>query len=221
MTRRRVVVTGLGIVCPIGNTVQEAWAACLAGKAAAAADENTCPAPVRASGTARPAAPEQPETTLGETPIEYEADGVEATRDGEWLLQGEVLIKQGERTLKTRNARYNSEQQSFEVDEDVQYADPNLTVSGTSAEVDQVGGATFEGAKFELKDRNARGQADQVFARDVDAESSPIVVGGPEATPVYVAARLGEVPLPPRFASALKAPASSDVDVVRQVVEAA
>ena len=32
MTRRRVVVTGLGIVCPIGNTVQEAWAACVAGK---------------------------------------------------------------------------------------------------------------------------------------------------------------------------------------------
>jgi len=32
VTRRRVVVTGLGIVCPIGNSVQEAWAACLAGK---------------------------------------------------------------------------------------------------------------------------------------------------------------------------------------------
>jgi len=32
VTRRRVVVTGLGIVCPIGNTVQEAWAACVSGK---------------------------------------------------------------------------------------------------------------------------------------------------------------------------------------------
>jgi 3-oxoacyl-[acyl-carrier-protein] synthase II len=32
VTRRRVVVTGLGIVCPIGNSVQEAWAACVAGK---------------------------------------------------------------------------------------------------------------------------------------------------------------------------------------------
>jgi 3-oxoacyl-[acyl-carrier-protein] synthase II len=31
-TKRRVVVTGLGIVCPIGNTVDEAWAAALAGK---------------------------------------------------------------------------------------------------------------------------------------------------------------------------------------------
>ena len=31
MTRRRVVVTGLGIVCPLGNTVQEAWDKALAG----------------------------------------------------------------------------------------------------------------------------------------------------------------------------------------------
>ncbi len=32
MTRRRVVVTGLGIVCPIGNAVQQAWDNALAGK---------------------------------------------------------------------------------------------------------------------------------------------------------------------------------------------
>ena len=32
MTRRRVVVTGLGIVSPVGNTVAEAWDAILAGK---------------------------------------------------------------------------------------------------------------------------------------------------------------------------------------------
>ena len=32
MTRRRVVVTGLGIICPIGNSVGEAWENALAGK---------------------------------------------------------------------------------------------------------------------------------------------------------------------------------------------
>ncbi len=32
MSRRRVVVTGLGCVCPVGNTVAEAWANLLAGK---------------------------------------------------------------------------------------------------------------------------------------------------------------------------------------------
>jgi 3-oxoacyl-[acyl-carrier-protein] synthase II len=32
MTRRRVVVTGLGLICPVGNTVAEGWANILAGK---------------------------------------------------------------------------------------------------------------------------------------------------------------------------------------------
>jgi 3-oxoacyl-[acyl-carrier-protein] synthase II len=32
VTRRRVVVTGLGVVCPIGNTVSEAWDQAIAGK---------------------------------------------------------------------------------------------------------------------------------------------------------------------------------------------
>ena len=32
MSRRRVVVTGLGIVCPVGNTVDEAWRNIVAGK---------------------------------------------------------------------------------------------------------------------------------------------------------------------------------------------
>ena len=32
MSRRRVAVTGLGIVCPVGNTVEEAWSNLVAGK---------------------------------------------------------------------------------------------------------------------------------------------------------------------------------------------
>uniref|UniRef100_UPI0025828EFB beta-ketoacyl synthase N-terminal-like domain-containing protein n=1 Tax=Thauera sp. TaxID=1905334 RepID=UPI0025828EFB len=32
MSRRRVVVTGLGVISPVGNTVQEAWTNILAGK---------------------------------------------------------------------------------------------------------------------------------------------------------------------------------------------
>jgi 3-oxoacyl-[acyl-carrier-protein] synthase II len=32
MTKRRVVVTGLGCIAPVGNTVAESWANLLAGK---------------------------------------------------------------------------------------------------------------------------------------------------------------------------------------------
>jgi LPS-assembly protein len=136
-----------------------AIAACIALSANAAEE---CPAPTKATGTARPAPPKKPGPELGDMPIEYDADGVEATRDGEWLLNGDVLIKQGDRTLKTSNARYDSKTQSFSVDDDVEYADPDMKVSGSSAQVDQAGGATFEGAKFELTDRNARGSADRI-----------------------------------------------------------
>jgi 3-oxoacyl-(acyl-carrier-protein) synthase len=37
MSRRRVVVTGLGCISPVGNTVAEAWANLLAGKSGIAA----------------------------------------------------------------------------------------------------------------------------------------------------------------------------------------
>jgi len=37
LARRRVVITGLGIVCPVGNTVEEAWQNILAGKSGIAA----------------------------------------------------------------------------------------------------------------------------------------------------------------------------------------
>ncbi|HEY4691302.1 MAG TPA: hypothetical protein VIK33_18485 [Anaerolineae bacterium] len=68
---------------------------------------------------------------------------------------------------------------------------------------------------------NVRGKQDQVFARDVDVEASPIVVGGPDDAPVFVAARIGGVDLPPRFAAALKECLSSDPSAVRRVVESA
>ena len=32
MSRRRVVVTGLGLVCPVGNSVAEGWANLVAGR---------------------------------------------------------------------------------------------------------------------------------------------------------------------------------------------
>ena len=37
MSRRRVVVTGLGLVSPVGNTVAEGWANILAGRGGIAA----------------------------------------------------------------------------------------------------------------------------------------------------------------------------------------
>ena len=80
--------------------------------------------------------------------------------------------------------------------------------------------SAYDMPRSEVFGLNARGQEDQIFARDVDVESSPIVVGGPDASLVYVAARIGEASLPPRFAAALKSLTNADVAKVRKIVEA-
>jgi len=46
LSRRRVVVTGLGIVCPVGNNVQEAWTSILAGKSGIARITRFDPTPL-------------------------------------------------------------------------------------------------------------------------------------------------------------------------------
>ena len=105
---------------PRSTPLVAAIAACLA--CSAAAEE--CPQPLRATGTARPAPLQQSATPTRRYADRIRGRRLEATRDGEWLLQGDVLIKQGERTLKTRNAKYNAQEQSFSVDEDVEYCRP-------------------------------------------------------------------------------------------------
>jgi LPS-assembly protein len=109
-----------------------------------------------------PRAP-QPAAELPEE-IEFEADGVEGTRDGELKLSGKVEIRQGERRIQTRDATYNPQDESFEVDQGVEYSDGTVTVRGSGAHIDREGGAVFEGAEFELEDRNARGSADRIRA---------------------------------------------------------
>ena len=86
---------------------------------------------------------------------------------------------------------------------------------------DWIRASAYDMPRSEVFGVNARGKPDQVFAREVDVEISPIVVGGPDTAPVYVALRIGTAQLPPRFAAALKVAAASDVAQVRRLVESA
>ena len=97
-------------------------------------------------------------------PIQFEAEGLEATKDGEWLLQGEVTITRGPSRLVTRDARFNPETQNFKVEDGVTFTNPTLTVKAQGAEIDPAGAATFDEAEFELPMRNARGGADRIRA---------------------------------------------------------
>jgi LPS-assembly protein len=94
-------------------------------------------------------------------PLEISSDSLEATREGEMLLKGEVNMRQGSRTVKTRDAIYNQTTNEFSVDNGVEYEDPALKIRGAGAHLDPIGGATFQGADFELPAIPARGSADR------------------------------------------------------------
>jgi LPS-assembly protein len=106
-------------------------------------------------------------TVSADEEVHFKADSLDARKDGVLTLQGNVLIQQGVRQLKTRDATYDPNTDSFAVDNDVEFSDPNFTVRGESAQVDAAGGAVFEGAEFELKRSSARGAASRIRA---DAE---------------------------------------------------
>src|SRR5262245_44680178 len=126
--------------------------------------DDDCPQPVTATSSQASRAAPAVSPPSPDTPIEFEADTVEAQRDGAIEMKGDVVISQGDRRVKTRDATYDTQTQAIQVDNDVEYTDPQLTVTGSGAHVDPAGGATFEGAQFELPERNARGAASRINA---------------------------------------------------------
>ncbi len=115
--------------------------------------------------------PPPPSSEIGADPevVHLEAATVEAQKDGLLTLQGDVEIKQGERTIRTEEATFDSVSRRFTSHRPVELSDPNLTVRGESAHVDEAGGAVFQGAEFQLREQKSRGSADRIRA---DAQGS-------------------------------------------------
>lgn len=101
----------------------------------------------------------------GTEELQWSAERLSGTlEDGVYSLEGEVIIRQGQREITTRDALYDARTGHFSVATGIEYADPNMKVSGESARIDQDGGAVFEGARFELRATNARGSARRIRA---------------------------------------------------------
>jgi hypothetical protein len=79
----------------------------------------------------------------------------------------------------------------------------------------------YDQPRSEVFGVNAHGEDDQIFARAIDLQESPIVVGGPLAAQVYIALCVGAGHLPSRFAACLRMLVSADVADIRQILEAA
>lgn len=145
-----------------------------------------CPAPslvASSAATSRPATPPNPTTPPGppapstagvSTPpatgsppgeVEVTSDGAVVGLDGNAELSGDVRLRQGNRSLRAEQVRYDAESGDFRIQGEVEYVDESLRVMGRGGSFDPTGTARIEETTFELPARPARGAADSLEIR--------------------------------------------------------
>lgn len=118
-----------------------------------------CPQPEPVHG--KPPAAKPVSKVSADTPVSIEADDQDFAFDvsGNAKLCGNVVMKQGDRTIRADCLEYNAKSQDAKLNGSIVFDDPLLKVTGGSGTYSPTLGATFEGTEFELPDRNARGSA--------------------------------------------------------------
>jgi LPS-assembly protein len=111
----------------------------------------TTPSLPGAEATANPA----------DEPISIEADDKEFSLDanGNAVLSGNVVMRQGDKVIRADRLEYEAKTGRAKVTGAVEFSSPTLKVRGSSGDFSPALGAQFEGAQFELPERNARGSA--------------------------------------------------------------
>jgi LPS-assembly protein len=130
---------------------------------AARADDPPCPSqnpaalPPGSPNTAADSAHEQLKAT---GPIDVTADKSEfGVADSKGSLSGNVIVRQGAREIRTDQAQLDRDSGSVQTQGQIDYSDPLVHVTGASGQYSQASGADFTGAQFTLKQRAARGTA--------------------------------------------------------------
>jgi LPS-assembly protein len=142
VTSIKAVLAGLGLL--------------LLGPLALADDD--CPQPAPVTG-APPPPPVR--TNPVDEPITIESDDKDFQYEvnGNARLCGNVVMKQGDRTIRADCLEYDATNQSAKLEGGIVYSDPQLTVRGGDGSYSPANGSEFQGAEFELPERNARGSA--------------------------------------------------------------
>jgi LPS-assembly protein len=96
-----------------------------------------------------------------DAPITIESgDASGGVKEGSvWHLKDDVVVRQGDRTVKAQQIEYNTDDSTLKAEGDVQYEDSVVRASGAGGNYSAVGGASFRQAQFELRQRGARGAA--------------------------------------------------------------
>jgi LPS-assembly protein len=138
---------------------------------AAQADDPPCPSQITPGTTTAPAlsVPAQKggpntSTTPPKAPdngkFDVIADALEGNlAQGKATVNGNVVVRRGDRVIRTNQARVDKNNGSVQSDGHIDYTDPLVHVTGASGTYSQSDGADFQSAQFALRQRAARGAA--------------------------------------------------------------
>jgi LPS-assembly protein len=130
--------------------------------------EEECPKPVAEvvppKSTDVPAAPVDDRVFIEADDKDFKFDV-----NGNAVLSGNVVARQGDKVIRADRLEYDAKNGRFKLTGAVEFSGPALKVRGSSGEYSPALGAQFEGAQFELPQRNARGTARSMH---VDADGT-------------------------------------------------
>ncbi len=127
---------------------------------AATADETLCIIPPLDSPP-ESQAPAFDQQTDGQ--VKFSAREGRVNRNGKITVTGDVEVRMGDRYVRTNQAEYDPETESFSISGDFEYLEPGVNISGTEGRISGTGkNITFAGSEFILIERPARGSASAV-----------------------------------------------------------
>jgi LPS-assembly protein len=122
-------------------------------------DAQALSCPVSSSASVTGAASRVAKQNIADLPIELLADGSSIDPNGWSSLNGNVNLRQGDRSVSADALRYNMQTSEMVASGKFTLEDSTLFLSGSDASLDSAGGAQVAQANFLLKDNAGRGTA--------------------------------------------------------------
>jgi LPS-assembly protein len=125
--------------------------------------QEQCPDMLAAQGiTPGDAAPTAGPPTPDDAPFDVEAENAVIDVNGTTQLKGAVRVRRGDSEIRADNVEYRESDSALKVEGNVEFEDPLVHATGGGGSYSATEGATFRDAEFELRQRSARGSADNM-----------------------------------------------------------
>ncbi len=132
---------------------------------AARAEDPPCPTHVAPAGAPPSAAGATPaaKPLRAEGKIDVSSDTATVGVDGNMTLEGNVVLRQGEREIRANEVQYDAHNTSVSTAGHIDYTDSLVHVTGAGGSYSAAAGAEFRSAEFSLRQRAARGAAQDMM----------------------------------------------------------